>query len=234
MLKNANGGEGINNKDSQQLIKLIKDTGFEQFYDLSSREQIICQQPVIVKTVAADSGSATVAFPSDPTYETKIYFTNCTGASLTTNQKVYLQHKFDNPSQGWLVSNNSTYKIGSLTNFSSAYSATTSVVRQVGNMVEISASITTGESAAFPDNQYARICTLSGVSIPQGYNAGVVPIVGGSFGSTVTSVFADATLQGTPSNTYFTAGDLYIFTRILGKTSGDGVTSVNFNLVYIV
>jgi hypothetical protein len=38
MLKNANGGEGTNNKDSQQLIKLIKDTGFEQFYELAAKE----------------------------------------------------------------------------------------------------------------------------------------------------------------------------------------------------
>jgi hypothetical protein len=104
--------------------------------NLRQKKEIECQQPVIVKTVASDGGSATIAFPSDPTYETKIYFTNCTGTKLVSGQKVYLHHNFDNPSQGWLVSNQiSSYAAGTVSDIRTGATLTDTFVKQVGNIV---------------------------------------------------------------------------------------------------
>lgn len=164
MLTNSNGGEGKDNKDSQQLIKLIKDTCFEQFYELAAKEGIECQQPVIVKTVASDGGSATIAFPSDPTYATKIYFTNCTGSKLVSGQKVYLHHNFDNPSQGWLVSNQNNYKIGGITNVLSGYQVS-ATVRQVGNLVSVFMLIFNNTKIG---SGSLKLCTITGVDFPYG------------------------------------------------------------------
>ena len=160
-----------NNSDSQSLIKLIKNTGYEQFYELGSKEQIICQQPVIVGTVSSDGGKATIAFPSDPTYFTTLQFENCTGTKLEKGKKVYLQHKFDNPSQGWLVSNAANYAIGSVTNIPSGVTWGNLNVRQVGNIVSVESAIRlstpiTNNNTSGNISKFMTLGYLSGVGLP--------------------------------------------------------------------
>lgn len=164
MLKNNNGGDGTNNKDSGQLIKLIKDTGFEQFYELGAKEQIVCQQPVIVGTVASDGASATVAFPSDPTFFTKLYFANCTGRKLISGQKVYLNHKFDNPSQGWLTVNEASIQYGTITTSYSLMTPAGTAVTQKGNQISLNFGI--NNSAGWGLSQWVSVGSIADVSLP--------------------------------------------------------------------
>ena len=156
-LKDVNSANG--------LLSLVQTTMFEQFYELAKKESIGCFEPVIVKKVATDGNSAQISFPTDPTVISSYYYPNRTGYKLAVGNKVYLEHKIDDQSQGWLISSKyiSPCALEDLTITSQYTIQSGSYAKKMGNIVFI--NIDVFNSGGFSYASTYRIADISGIKI---------------------------------------------------------------------
>lgn len=242
----------MDNSDAKILNSLIYDISKKTFDELAKNNFLYCRRAVIVKTVAIDNSSATIAFPISPNVESSIYYKNRTGTNLKTGQKVYLMYSYSNIDQGWLETNKTFQLTGSGSVGGESYVLPVASATELGGIkVGYGLQIDKNTGVLSVDEIIAKIPiaspnTLGGIKVGSGLEIasdGTLNVIGGGSGGG--GIYVNKTPVGTIimwSNGKIPEGylecdgsaisretykDLY---SVIGTKYGNGDGSTTFNL----
>ena len=242
----------MDNSDAKILNSLIYDISKKTFDELAKNNFLYCRRAVIVKTVAIDNSSATIAFPISPNVESSIYYKNRTGTNLKTGQKVYLMYSYSNIDQGWLETNKTFQLTGSGSAGGESYVLPVASATELGGIkVGYGLQIDKNTGVLSVDEIIAKIPiaspnTLGGIKVGSGLEIasdGTLNVIGGGSGGG--GIYVNKTPVGTIimwSNGKIPEGylecdgsaisretykDLY---SVIGTKYGNGDGSTTFNL----